>query len=334
MFCHVTEGKVTNKTLTLGFLLPWEKGWSAGPFLGSAIILGIKEVQNRQLLPGYELKWVMRDDYCNPRRGMQVAVDLWHTEHLSGIIGTTCSVVCQPVALLAAAWGLPVVGWGCSSVSLSNKQVYPTFTRVLNSNLGRAPPIAGVAARFHMDRICIISTPEDIYKHLAQTLFTEIQHQGMYVELHTVDSTVRGEEIIEDKMDTLKKIFGSLVNRFSLIVLLTYPIDFRNMLISAYDVGMLNGEYGFMFLEYGLGIIDTPQTYRPEMDEFIYEGLMAIGPSWPSSIEWDEFRQDVIDTLQDPRFEHLPHLPPDANIDQAHEYAGMYGVPIQIGIMG
>jgi hypothetical protein len=70
------------------------------------------------------------------------------------------------------------------------------------------------------------------------------------------------------------------------------------------------------------------------MDEFIYEGLMAIGPSWPSGVEWDEFRHDVIDTLQDPRFEHLPHLPPDANIDQVHEYAGMYGVPILIGILG
>ncbi len=320
----ITWDIVSNETLTVGFLIPWEQGsWRVGPFLGSAVVLGIQEVQRRQLLPGYEIDWVMRDDYCEPRRGMQMAVDLWHSEDLDVIIGSSCSVVCQPVSLLAAAWGLPVVSWSCSSLSLSNKQAYPTFSRVNQPNIGRIPPLVSIAGRMQWKRTCILSTPEDLYKFLAQGLFKEIQQQGMYVELHIVDSTVRGNDILQDKMQALKSIFTSLIKKISYIVLLTYPVDMRNMLISAYDVGMLNGEYAFMTLEYGLTIMDIPQTFRPELDDFIYDGLLALGPSWPSGSAWDGFRQDVINTFQDPRFDHLPHLPLNASIDQVHNYAGM-----------
>ena len=62
--------------------------------------------------------------------GVKMAVDAWVTSpDLDGIIGATCSVVCQPVALLAAAWNIPMVSNLCSSGHLSNKTVYPTFSR-------------------------------------------------------------------------------------------------------------------------------------------------------------------------------------------------------------
>ncbi len=62
-------GVAVNNTLTLGFSLPWEHGWTVGPGAGAGIIVGIEEVHRRQLLPGYDIEWVFRDDHCEPQRG-------------------------------------------------------------------------------------------------------------------------------------------------------------------------------------------------------------------------------------------------------------------------
>ncbi len=253
-----------------------------------------------------------------------MAVDMWHSvDKLDGIIGSGCSTVCEPTSLLAAAWGIPVVSWGCSSMRLSNKLAYPTYSRSAGTSLGRLPAIAYVAKKLNWNRTCIISTPEPIYKLQASVLFSIIQEQGHYVELHTVESTVRGKYIIKENMETLTKIFSSLWKRVTYFVLLTYPVDQRNMLISAYDAGMINGDYAFLTSEYGVTTnLGTVQTFRPELDEVIFQGLLALGPLWPSGPTWNEFRQDVIDRLQDSHFDQLPHLPPDANIDQVNNYAG------------
>ncbi len=316
--------KLDGSILTIGYLVPWEQGWLVGPHLGSAVMLGIKEVEKRQLLPGYHLKWEMRDTYCEPRRGMQMAMDLWFSEDIDVFIGPACSVVCEPVSLLSAAWGIPVISWACSGMSLSDKHAHPTFSRAAGSSLDRIPPIASVPGRFGWNRTCIITTPQLIFKSLAEELFKEIQQQGQYVVLQTVESAVRGTDIIADKVQNLKNLFTSFINKFSFIVLLTYPIDMRIMLISAYDVGLLNGDYAFLTLEYTLTIMDTPQTYRPDVDDIIYDGLLALGPSWPSGGAWDNFRQDVIDMLQDSRFDYLPHIPAEASVDDVDNYAGLY----------
>ena len=125
-----TETEKSNKTLTLGYFVPWEQGYIAGPTLGCAIVVAIDHIKQQQILPEYDVEWIFGDDYCEPRRGMQVAVGMWTTVRLHGIIGSGCSVVCQPVSLLAASWSVPVISWQCASMLLSDKVTYPTFTRV------------------------------------------------------------------------------------------------------------------------------------------------------------------------------------------------------------
>ena len=75
------QGVAVNNTLTLGYLVPWAEDheWEIGPYVGSAIILGIEEVHRRQLLPGYDIEWILRDDYCEKQRGMQVGAVFYIT---------------------------------------------------------------------------------------------------------------------------------------------------------------------------------------------------------------------------------------------------------------
>ena len=89
-----------NDTLMIGYVLP-SIGWPVGPTIGSAIILAIEELDRRQILPGYKVDWIMRDDHCEQLRGMQMLVEMWgeSDKSLDVIVGPGCSVVCQPLAL-------------------------------------------------------------------------------------------------------------------------------------------------------------------------------------------------------------------------------------------
>ena len=58
---------------------------------------------------------------------------------LDMVLGAGCSVVCQPVSLMTAAWNLPTVSFSCASGSLSDKDTYPTFTRSVGPYVGFAP---------------------------------------------------------------------------------------------------------------------------------------------------------------------------------------------------
>ena len=69
VFPFVFCGGDNRSSLTLGLILPWEQGWTVGGYLASAIIVGLEEVESRQLLPDYQVNWTFRDDYCEPKRG-------------------------------------------------------------------------------------------------------------------------------------------------------------------------------------------------------------------------------------------------------------------------
>ena len=60
----VIPGKVTNGTLTLGYLISWTHEWAIGPLIGSALNVGLKEVRRRQLIPDYDIEWILADTWC------------------------------------------------------------------------------------------------------------------------------------------------------------------------------------------------------------------------------------------------------------------------------
>lgn len=70
----VCKGEPTNRTLTLGYLLSWSHEWPAGPYIGSAIVVAIQEVHRRQLLPGYEINWILKDTWCQVRKSFDPCI--------------------------------------------------------------------------------------------------------------------------------------------------------------------------------------------------------------------------------------------------------------------
>ncbi len=316
------QGSVTNRTLTLGYSMPWRQGWTVGQRIGSAIIVGIREVKRRQLLPGYEIEWIWRDSYCEPRRGMAMAVDIWASvEDLDGIIGDGCSVVCQPVSMLAASWGIPVVAWACTSGSLSDKTTYPTFTRVQGTWITLGPVFNALADMFNWNRVCILTTPEDIMKLTAEAFKSSMEDAGKHVTLRVVYTTVRGDVVDEDSMQALRDTMAQMKNEFRIFYIISYPTDVRNMLITALDEGMLNGQYVFATFEFAIDL-GAVYNYRPDIDDIIYPGVLVVGVKKTYGPKYDQFLIDVLEAFQDPVFANLPHLGPNADVNVIDQYAG------------
>ena len=73
--------------------------------------------------------------------GFRQAVEVWmELIDLDVILGPYCSVVCQPVSSLTAHWNIPTISFGCQSEALSNKDVYPTFSRSVGT-FSTLPPM-------------------------------------------------------------------------------------------------------------------------------------------------------------------------------------------------
>ena len=152
-FAGNVQGEAVNNTLWLGYSIPWISQWPIGVQVGSAIILGIEEVYRRQILPGYRIDFVWRDSGCIVYHGIRNVIDMWSSvDDIDAIIGDGCSVVCQPLSFLAEAWGIPVISFGCTSDSLSDKTTYPTFTRVEGTWAILAPALRSLSDQFEWNR--------------------------------------------------------------------------------------------------------------------------------------------------------------------------------------
>jgi ABC-type branched-subunit amino acid transport system substrate-binding protein len=142
--------------------------------------VGVEEVYSRGILPGYNISWSWRDTYCKPRQGLAMAVDLW-SEGVDAFVGPGCSVVCEPVGLLSAAWNIPVVSFACASDSLSLKYTYPTFTRTVGPYVLLAPMFRLLAEYYSWDRVGVVTTTENIMQLTANAIKHEMEAAGKTV---------------------------------------------------------------------------------------------------------------------------------------------------------
>ncbi len=304
------QGVAINMTLTLGFSIPWERGWTVGGTIGSAIVLGIKEVEKRQLLPGYDVEWVWGDTYCEPRQGMQVAVNMWNSvQDLDALIGPVCSIVCLPVSLLATAWNIPLVSWGCTSPSLSDKSLHPTFSRTDGTVLTLGPVFDGLAHMFGWTRVAIITITDELYKGAAEATRVEMENHGREIYFRVMETTIQGQETNLDSLNALKSIMQDIKEQTRIIYLFSHQPDLESILSIALELGMLNGEFVFTTFELCTAI----------------DHVIGINLNPPSGPDFDDFLKQIIEEFQTPIFDDIAHVAANASIHEISYYAGMNG---------
>ena len=99
-----------------------------------------------------------------------------------------------------------------------------------------------------------------------------------------------------------------------------FGIEIRTLLLSAWDEGMIGAGYVFLGKDVA-ELISVEQSYRPELDSVIYDGLLSAELVTAEGDIQEEFAKKVIAGLQHPAFAHLPHLPPDSHPEEVTAFA-------------
>lgn len=99
--------------------------WPIGTRIAAAVPMAIHDVMHDStLLPGYNFTYEIVDSACEPEKGLRGMVNF---QAFDLFIGPGCSVVAEPVALLAKIWNKPIVTYAASSNKFINKDVYSTL---------------------------------------------------------------------------------------------------------------------------------------------------------------------------------------------------------------
>ena len=322
-------GVALNNTLTLGYFMSWEV-WKIGRVAASAIIPALEEVGRRGLLPGYEIEWIMGSTDCTEAKAMPEAVKMWQsTPDLDAIIGEGCSTVCNNQALLAAAWQIPIISWGCASTIFWDKGTFPTFMRTVGPWSGFSTMFDKLADRFGWSKMAIVTTREDVFVETAIAIKEEMEQHNKAIIYRTVPTVMTGDIIHQEELTRQQQVIRELRDTTRVIVILAYPGDARLALLTLYDLGMLDGDYIIIGWELQ-PLLGSVQTYRPEMDQLLYNGLVTITYRKGGGPGYEEFARQVVSSFSDPRFDGHDHLPPDTDPDQVDVYAGMYLITVVI----
>ena len=261
-----------------------------------ALKIGLEKA--RQSLPGYEIVYTMKDSKCNPRVGLKAVLNMKKKyENLDAIIATECSVVCEPVGLLASLWNIPQVSGRCSSMLLSDKTVYPTFSRVRGNNLHQSRVIMNVLQTFGWQRYSIISSDHRVFKLAAEYLRNFSEKHGMNVRVYTFSGTVMGGRVDYGKLDMLQSLIDAMKETSKVTLLYMFRGDLRNFLVLAKELGFLDKGYAFIGLDSAYrGSVPAFREIKPQMkDAEIYQGLMAVtGDDDPIPEQWEQIRNETL----------------------------------------
>ena len=275
--------------LHIGFL--WPKNM-IGHSVSVALKIGLKKT--KQSLPGYEIDYKMEDSMCNPKVGIKAVVNLQKKyKRLDAIIGSQCSVVCEPVGLLATIWNIPQVSSRCSSILLSDKILYPTFSRPRGNNLHTSRVVMNVLQAFGWQRFSIISSDDSFFKLAAEYLLKFSEEHNMDVQVFTFSATNIDKNADKEKLHRLRSLIHTMKETARVTILFMFRRDFRNFLIFAKQEGYLNKGCVLIGLDTAYrGSVAVLRDIEPQItDTEIYQGLIGVTEDdGPITEQWEKFR--------------------------------------------
>lgn len=176
------------KEVKIGVLVPMTGYWPIGKTSASAITIAVDKInRDPTLLLGYNMTFLWNDSMCLAAEGLNQAVE-FRISGVDAIIGDGCDIICEPAAILAASWNLPMISWGCESSKLSEKSIYSTFARTVGSFSKMGGLFMSVLGYFKWKSIGIIASTESIWQ-LAMTGLMKVflQHDIDIRYIHTLN---------------------------------------------------------------------------------------------------------------------------------------------------
>ena len=164
--------------IDLAVFVPQTGRRTMGKTISPAAQLAVDDINSsNRLLPHHQLRISLFDTRCEEGKALveMVRILVESEKIMNGIIGGGCDVVCTPLGLLASEFEIPIVSWGCTALSLSNKKHYSTFSRTVGTEADAFHAVMGVLRHFHWNRVGILVSVSGTWQWLAHKIKTQLQ---------------------------------------------------------------------------------------------------------------------------------------------------------------
>ncbi|XP_057293678.1 retinal guanylyl cyclase 2-like [Hydractinia symbiolongicarpus] len=262
--------KLPLRPLKIGCLLQKSDSLYKYEFLRASIALAKNNLNHIVEEFGYNIEYVVEDSGCNEIMASGAAGHLIYVKKVHVLIGPSCSVGCVPIGYLVASNNRPIISYSCSSAILSIKSNYPTFARtrpfarVLNGVL--AWYLRETMQEFKWKHLGIVYSSSDVWSSTFEKIVNVIRR----LNSTQIDPTYSLESM-SDRRESMKE----LKKKSRVILFVCYQIDVAEMLSYAHELGMYNGEYAFITIDFH---IKDKWKLEPwfKTDE-IFPGILNVG---------------------------------------------------------
>lgn len=137
------------------------------------------------------------DDYETISIAIKQTLNALQNETFTDVIlGTVFSSTSVPVAQLTATYGVPMISWQATSDRLSDKFLYPLFSRVVPPDSFQGSALARVMAKFKFSRLAILATNENYGLGLSSSFSASCHKLGIsIVASQTIDASIPSEDL-------------------------------------------------------------------------------------------------------------------------------------------
>ena len=307
----------SRKKIIMAYLVPWTGLWPAGTAMGPAILPALKAVQELELLPGYEIEMYWSDTKCRGVLGMKKVYEIWMINRdIDVIIGDACSAVCHPLSLLASAWNVPMVSWGCLAAVLSDKEVHPTFTRSVGLFEMQVPLYIGVMKEFGWSRVGILCSSTGAYETFGKQLLAHMTANNFTTFFYKTKNTERGRVKSNRATAELTNILRTLKETVRIIVVILDSADFQKTVLIAREEGMLDGNYQIVTIDNYINALNW-------QDYHLLQGMLMTDIAVRNTSQgWLQYATEVLHGFANPLFKEMPGLTRNDSISTISTHAG------------
>lgn len=186
-------------TFTVGVIGPWKcDPIYAQAYPDAAAKLAVSRINKDPTLnKGYWFDYILLSEDCQTSKALTGLVKAEY--YASGFVGPVNPTVCQAAGMLGQTWNKPIFSWACLTDDAEVER-FGTFVRPLPQ---ASAVLYTVLKHFQWAHVAVITSKEDLWVHVGQSLADSLRNFGLPV---TVMTTMEDEPSgVEDALRKIEK---------------------------------------------------------------------------------------------------------------------------------
>jgi hypothetical protein len=151
----------------------------AGETVAPALLAALSEISTRELLSNHDIEWAWFDTQCDAEFAPMLD-DFLSLYDVDVLVGPACSVTA--LSMLEGykfrpgdpSFAIPTLSWGAASPVLSNKDEFPTFSRLVPSYSSHNKALLNIINSYEIERVAKISYFDGLWDATAKGLGNDL----------------------------------------------------------------------------------------------------------------------------------------------------------------